>query len=109
MFSPDEEAKLKSKFCNEKDRKKGAHKLEAQSRPNVIFEAGLALGAHADKTILVQVGDTRDISDMAGKHMVRLSDNPNDRKELAQRLRDKLKFKVDTDGTSWLSEFKFNR
>jgi predicted nucleotide-binding protein len=109
MFSPDEEAKLKLKFSSEKDRKKGAHKLEAQSRPNVIFEAGLAMGAHAEKTILVQVGETREISDMAGRHMVHLSDDPNDRKELAQRLRDKLKFKIDTDGTSWLSEFKFNR
>jgi hypothetical protein len=68
------------------------------------------IGAHPDKTLLVQVGDTRDISDIAGKHILHLSDNANSRKELAQRLATKLKFKVDTTGTSWLSNtFKFNR
>jgi predicted nucleotide-binding protein len=110
MFSPDEDAKLKSKFCGIKDRKKGLDKLDGQARPNVLFEAGLALGAHPDKTLLVQVGDTRDISDIAGMHLINLSDDPNSRKELAQRLATKLKFKVDMTGTSWLSNaFKFNR
>jgi predicted nucleotide-binding protein len=110
MFSPDEDAKLKSKFCGTKDRKKGLDKLDGQARPNVLFEAGLALGAHPDKTLLVQVGDTRDISDIAGMHLLNLSDDPNSRKELAQRLATKLKFKVDMTGTSWLSNaFKFNR
>lgn len=109
MFSPDEDAKLKSKFCGLKDKKKGLDKLEGQARPNVLFEAGLALGAHPDKTLLVQVGDTRDISDIAGMHLINLSDDPNSRKELAQRLATKLKFKVDMTGMSWLSTFKFNR
>jgi hypothetical protein len=35
MFSPDEDAKLKSKFCGVKDRKKGLDKLDGQARPNV--------------------------------------------------------------------------
>jgi Predicted nucleotide-binding protein containing TIR-like domain len=70
MFSPDEEARLKTKFCSSVDKKKGFNKLEGQARPNVIFEAGLALGAHSKKTLLVQVGDVRDISDIAGKHLV---------------------------------------
>jgi predicted nucleotide-binding protein len=110
VFSPDEEAKLRTKFCSDRDKKYGANKLEPQARPNVIFEAGLALGAHADKTLLVQVGDIREISDIAGKHILHLSDHPASRKELAQRLATKLKFKVDTSGTSWLSDsFKFNR
>jgi predicted nucleotide-binding protein len=110
MFSPDEDAKLKSKFCGPKDRKKGLNKLDGQARPNVLFEAGLALGAHPDKTLLVQVGDTRDISDIAGMHLINLGDDAASRKELAQRLATKLKFKVDTTGTLWLSDkFKFNR
>jgi predicted nucleotide-binding protein len=110
MFSPDEQAKLKSKFCGEKDKKNGLDKLDGQARPNVLFEAGLALGAHPDKTLLVQVGDTRGISDIAGMHLINLSDDPSSRKELAQRLATKLKFKVDMTGTSWLSNaFKFNR
>jgi len=107
MFSPDEEAKLKAKFCapNEKNT---LGKLGAQARPNVLFEAGLALGAHPKKTILVQVGNTRDISDIAGMHIPKLSQSATSRKELAQRLR-KMGFKVTTEGTSWLTEGNFSR
>jgi predicted nucleotide-binding protein len=104
MFSPDEEARLKRKFRGHKD----PSALEGQARLNVIFEAGLALGAHPKKTLLVQVGDTRPISDIAGKHMLKLSNSPTSRKELAQRLK-KLGFKVNLDGTSWLTEGNFNR
>lgn len=109
MFSPDEEAKLKSKFVGASDKKKGLHKLDGQARPNVIFEAGLALGAHSNKTLLVQVGDTRDISDIAGKHLIHLSNDSVSRKELAQRLQSKLKFKVDTSGADWLKIGNFDR
>jgi len=109
MFSPDEEARLKTKFCTPLDKKKGLNKLDAQARPNVIFEAGLALGAHSKKTLLVQVGDVRDISDIAGKHLVHLSNSAASRKELAQRLKTKLKFGVDTTGTDWLTIGDFDR
>ncbi len=107
MFSPDEEARLKPNFCapNEKNT---LGKLSAQARPNVLFEAGLALGAHPKKTILVQVGSTRDISDIAGMHIPRLSQSAPSRKELAQRLK-KMGFKVTTEGTSWLTEGNFSR
>jgi predicted nucleotide-binding protein len=109
MFSPDEEARLKTKLCSPLDKKKGFNKLDGQARPNVIFEAGLALGAHSKKTLLVQVGDVRDISDIAGKHLVHLTNTAASRKELAQRLRTKLKFKVDTTGDQWLTIGDFDR
>lgn len=109
MFSPDEEARLKTNFCTRLDKKKGFHKLDGQARPNVIFEAGLALGAHSKKTLLVQVGDVRDISDIAGRHLVHLSNTEASRKELAQRLKTKLKFTVDTTGTDWLTIGNFDR
>lgn len=109
MFSPDEEARLKNKFCTPLDRKKRFNKLDGQARPNVIFEAGLALGAHSKKTLLVQVGDVRDISDIAGTHIVHLSNSAASRKELAQRLKTKLRFNVDTTGTDWLTIGDFER
>ena len=83
--------------------------MQGQSRPNVIFEAGLALGAHSEKTILVQVGEVREISDIAGKHLVSLSNDPEDRKELAHRLKSKLKFNVDLSGGHWLTQGNFDR
>lgn len=109
LFSPDEESKIKSKLASESDKRKNLHLKGFQPRPNVIFEAGLALGAHSDKTILVQVGDIRDISDIAGKHMVHLSNSFADRKRLADRLESKLKFKVDITGTTWQGIGDFDR
>jgi predicted nucleotide-binding protein len=109
LFSPDEEAKVRTKFASASDKKKNLHLKGFQPRPNVIFEAGLALGAHSDKTILVQVGTVRDISDIAGKHMVHLSDSFADRKRLADRLESKLKFKIDLAGTTWQTIGQFDR
>jgi predicted nucleotide-binding protein len=105
MFSPDEEARLKAKFRGNRDSKK----LEGQSRLNVIFEAGIALGAHPEKTLLIEVGDVRRISDIAGMHIPRLTNDAASRKELAERLRKKLKLKVNTTGDYWLTVGKFTR
>ncbi len=109
LLSPDEEARIKSRLASESDKKRGLHLKGFQPRPNVIFEAGLALGAHSDKTILVQVGHIRDISDIAGKHMVHLSNSFADRKRLADRLETKLKFKVNLTGTTWQTIGDFDR
>lgn len=109
LLSPDEEAKLKPDFVGARDKRNRLHTLEGQPRPNVIFEAGLALGAHSDKTILVQVGDIREISDIAGKHMVHFDGSPASRKNLIRRLQTKLKFKVDTVGDAWLNVGNFKR
>jgi predicted nucleotide-binding protein len=109
LFSPDEEAKIRTKFASQGDKNKGHHLKGFQPRPNVIFEAGLALGAHSEKTILVQVGVVRDISDIAGKHMVQLSNSFADRKRLADRLESKLKFKIDLTGTTWQTIGNFDR
>lgn len=106
LISPDEQAKLKPKFCDPANPSEKT--LRDQARPNVLFEAGWAFGAYPSKTLLVRVGNTRPISDLGGKHIIKLSNSPASRKELAQRLR-KMKFKVDTDGTSWLTEGNFDR
>lgn len=105
MFSPDEEARLKTKFRSQND----SGKLQGQSRLNVIFEAGIALGAHPEKTLLVEVGSVRNISDIAGMHIPRLTNDATSRKELAERLRKKLKLKVNTTGDYWLTVGNFKR
>lgn len=105
MFSPDEEARLKAKFRTASDSKR----LEGQSRLNVIFEAGIALGAHPEKTLLIEVGHVRNISDIAGMHIPRFTGDATSRKELAERLRRKLKLKVNTTGDYWLNIGTFSR
>src|ERR1700753_1155918 len=104
MFSPDEEARLKGKFRGKQD----SAKLEGPARLNVIFEAGIAVGTYEDKTLLIEVGDVRKISDIAGMHIPRLTNSAASRKEFAERLRDKLGLKVDMSGASWLSTGNFS-
>lgn len=42
-------------------------------------------------------------------HIPRLTDDPTSRKDLAGRLRKKLKLKVDTSGDHWLKVGNFSR
>jgi hypothetical protein len=58
------------------------------------------LGRHPDKTILVEVGRLRKFSDIAGRHVVRLTDDFEKRNDLANRL-ENLGCKVDKQGTDW--------
>jgi predicted nucleotide-binding protein len=99
LFSPDDEAKLRAEFLTPSDGP-SEKKLRGQPRPNVLFEAGLALGRHPDKTILVEVGKLRKFSDIAGRHVVRLSNEYDKRNDLANRL-ENLGCKVDKQGTDW--------
>ncbi len=99
LFSPDDEARLREVFCK-KNELRTEGKLKGQPRPNVIFEAGLALGMHPKKTLLVQVGEVKGFTDILGKHIPRLTNDQAKRNDIANRLR-KLGCKVDTTGDDW--------
>ncbi len=105
MFSPDEIAHLKEQFWGADD-KHGDGKPAGQARPNVIFEAGLALGAHPEKTVIVQIGKVRPFSDIAGKHLVKLSDATSTRNDLANRLA-KIGCEVNRVGSDWMTAGAF--
>lgn len=98
LITPDEIAYLQPRYGN------GEHDLETlpapQARPNVLFEAGMALGRDASRTVLVEVGEVRPFSDVAGRHAVRLSNSVSSRQALAQRLRT-AGCDVDLGGTDW--------
>ncbi len=105
LFSPDDEARLKAQFQKKGDGP-AEKQLRGQPRPNVIFEAGLALGRHPDKTLLVEVGKVRGFTDIAGKHVVRLTNDYAKRNDFANRLR-KIGCKVDRDGSDWTKAGNF--
>lgn len=105
LFTGDDEAKLRSDFVSESDPAYESQ-LTPQARPNVLFEAGMALGASQDRTILVTIGNLRPFSDIAGRQAVRLDNSPEKRQELAERLRI-AKCAVDTGGTDWLKSGDF--
>ena len=77
-----------------------------QPRPNVLFEAGLALATYPDETILVQIGQMRPFSDIAGRLVIRMTNDPADRHNLAERLRE-CGCDVNTTGGHWLNTGDF--
>jgi predicted nucleotide-binding protein len=99
LFTGDDQARLRDEFLSGND---PVYEKETtpQSRQNVIFEAGLALGKYPDRTILVQVGTLRPFSDIAGRHFIRLRNSSKSRQELAQRL-ELAGCEVDLSGTDW--------
>jgi predicted nucleotide-binding protein len=74
---------------------------EPQPRLNVIFETGMALGKQPERTIIVQVGRIREISDLSGRHIIKLDNTVSKRKALLIRLKD-AGCSVDMDGSDWM-------
>ena len=99
LFTGDDLVRLKDEFLWVND-PAYERKTTPQSRPNVIFEAGMALGKYPERTILVQVGILRPFSDIAGRHFIRLKNTSKSRQELAQRLK-LAGCNVDLSGTDW--------
>ena len=99
LFTPDDEARLR-------DALRGDHEpayetqLTPQARPNVLFEAGMALARHPDRTVLVQIGELRPFSDIAGRHAIRMDNSTARRQDLAQRLQS-AGCPINLSGTDW--------
>lgn len=74
IFTGDDMAMLANSLQREDD-PEYEKSLTPQARPNVLFEAGMAFGVHSERTILVQIGEVRPFSDIAGRHVIRLDDS----------------------------------
>ena len=86
IMAPEEEAKLIEELQTETN----DDQLFKQPRPNVIFEAGLALGLKESKTIILQFGEMRIFSDILGKHILRYRGEEkevNFKNDLVRKLR----------------------
>ena len=106
LLTPDDEARLKESLRDENDPPHETE-LSGQARPNVLFEAGMAMGRSQDRTILVELGALRPFSDIAGRHVIRLDNSSQRRQELAQRLQT-AGCPVKLDGTGWHTSGDFD-
>ena len=99
LLTPDDEARLREPFRSPTD-KPCESELTGQARPNVLFEAGMAMGRSEERTILVELGEVKEFSDVAGRHMIKLNNTSQRRQELAQRLQN-AGCPVNLDDTDW--------
>lgn len=87
LLTGDDQAMLYDRYQKEEDPDYEKN-LTPQPRQNVLFEAGMAFGKQPKRTILVQIGYMRPFSDVAGRLVVKLTNNVEGRKELKHRLED---------------------
>ena len=105
LLTPDEIVRLHPDYAESKNDPEC--QLSLQARPNVLFEAGLAMGKNPEKVIFVEFGSIRPFSDISGRLTVRLEDTPESRNELANRLKT-AGCAVNTDGNDWINAGDFN-
>ncbi len=99
LFTPDDDARLNESLWGDNELPHETE-LTGQARPNVLFEAGMAMGRSEDRTILVELGTLRPFSDVGGRHVIRLDDSTQRRQDLVQRL-EAAECPVNRDGTDW--------
>lgn len=98
LMTPDEVAYLRNEYAYKPDERD--LQPSGQPRPNVLFEAGMALGRDADRTIMVQLGELREFSDVAGRHAIRLDGSVAGRREIAARL-ETAGCRIDLSAEGW--------
>ena len=107
LFTPDDEVRLREWFRQPRDHDY-EFVLTGQARPNVLFEAGMSMGLNEHRTILVEIGEVKPFSDIAGRHAIRLDNSTQRWQDLAQRLQ-AAGCPVNLSGTDWHTAPDFDR
>lgn len=105
LMTPDDVAYLHQRFVSDDDPPYEINPTP-QARPNVLFEAGMAMGRYPDRTIIVELGSIRPFSDIGGRHVVRINNTSQRRQDLADRL-SAARCDVNISGRDWHSAGDF--
>lgn len=105
LLTPDDLVQLRPDLVTPTD-KPYERSLTGQARPNVLFEAGMAFATHPGRTLLVQVGNVKEFSDVGGRHVVHMTSEYAKRQELATKLTN-AGCDVDTSGSDWVTAGDF--
>jgi predicted nucleotide-binding protein len=101
LLTPDDLVQLRGDLVRDDDGS-DEQEVRGQARPNVYYEAGFADALGRERTVIVEIGNVKSLSDAAGRHVVRYDGSAGKRHALAQRLRS-AGLNINTDGQAWLS------
>ncbi len=101
LLTPDDLVRLRDDLLHENDGSE-ERDIRGQARPNVYYEAGIADALGRERTVIIEMGNVKSFSDVAGRHVVRYDGSAARRHALAERLR-LAGLTIDTGGQDWLT------
>jgi hypothetical protein len=102
ILSGDDEARLRQQFGSMNEI------LTPQPRPNVFFEAGMAIALRPETTIFVQIGPASGFSDIAGRHLIRIDESDHQAIAALRGRLIKCECNVSEVGNDWLRTGDFD-
>ena len=85
-------------------------KPTGQARPNVLFELGMALGLHPDRTVIVEIGELRPFADLGGRNVIRIDGSEDSILRGIRKISERLRHAgcaVNESGSDWLDTRRF--
>ena len=107
LLTPDDGASLHPSLRGD-DEPPYETQVTGQARPNVLLEAGMALGLQPERTVVIEIGKLRPVSDMAGLNVVRFNGTVESLNKIAVRLAG-AGCAVNTKGSDWLKPDRFEK
>lgn len=102
LFTRDEKACLRKELAEEGETVRNV----LQPRQNVVFEAGYAMSALPNKTVIVKIGEVNISSDLKGLNYIELNNSVETRRNLKNRLKT-IGLPVDDYTGEWETAGKF--
>lgn len=105
LFTPDERATLHENLRTSDDH--GSAIERWQSRPNVLFEAGMAFGRERNRVVFVLLGRPELFTDVAGVHVLHLDGGGPAVRDQLRRILSNMGCAVE-DSSAWLQAGNFS-
>ena len=99
LLTPDDVAKLHPQLLDE-DEPDYETQLTCQPRQNVLIELGMVLMAYPERTLIVEVGRLRHVSDTAGLNVIRFDGSATALGKVVERLK-QAECQVNDTGSDW--------
>lgn len=77
-----------------------------QARPNVLIELGMVLMAYPERTLIVEVGALRQITDIAGRNVIRFDGSESAIGKVVERLK-QAGCQLNDTGSDWRQTWPF--